>query len=73
MKIWETTVQACDMFTSGFLPRLKDVACLNFLISYLCHVIMSHECELRNINVYDTLFSRGGGGGRGGDVLTHEY
>ena len=35
----ETTVQACEMFTSGCRPWLKNVACLSSLIGRLRHLM----------------------------------
>ena len=32
----ETSVLACEMFTSGFHPRLKNVACLSSLMGKEC-------------------------------------
>lgn len=44
LKIWETIVLACEMFTSDFHLTLRNVACLSFISGY--HVRETNSVEL---------------------------
>ena len=40
LKIWETLlILACEMFISGYRPRLKNIACVNSLLSVFPHQV----------------------------------